>query len=154
MRKNLKSGHAVNKYRTRKYINVHNSNQHHDNHDSASRHQLFSFLRASALLFLPHNLRRVILRHRTKENNNIAKNHGYRLNIVPFATYTIRLRLLCLLCPQSVDKEILDVLPKIKEAKNIVGLMDRETLTFDVALQRTEDEVSERIRSRLRRLGA
>ncbi|CAN0448718.1 unnamed protein product, partial [Ectocarpus sp. 12 AP-2014] len=42
---------------------------------------------------------------------------------------------------QSVDKEILDVLPKIKEAKNIVGLMDRDTLTFDVALQRTEDEV-------------
>lgn len=42
---------------------------------------------------------------------------------------------------QSVDKEILDILPKIKEAKNIVGLMDRDTLTFDVALQRTEDEV-------------
>lgn len=42
---------------------------------------------------------------------------------------------------QSVDKEILDVLPKLKEAKNIVGLMDRDTLTFDVALQRTEDEV-------------
>ncbi|CAM9781170.1 unnamed protein product [Pylaiella littoralis] len=42
---------------------------------------------------------------------------------------------------QSVDKEILDVLPKIKEAKNIVGLMDRDTLVFDVALQRTEDEV-------------
>lgn len=40
------------------------------------------------------------------------------------------------------------MLPKIKEAKNIVGLMDRDTLTFDVALQRTEDEVSERIRSR------
>lgn len=40
-----------------------------------------------------------------------------------------------------MDKEILDVLPKIKEAKNIVGLMDRDTLTFDVALQRTEDEV-------------
>ena len=43
---------------------------------------------------------------------------------------------------QSVDKEILDILPKIKEAKNIVGLMDRDTLTFDVALQRTEDEVT------------
>lgn len=43
---------------------------------------------------------------------------------------------------QSVDKEILDILPKIKEAKNIVGLMDRDTLTFDVALQRTEDEVN------------
>lgn len=40
-----------------------------------------------------------------------------------------------------MDKEILDVLPKIKEAKNIVGLMDRDTLVFDVALQRTEDEV-------------
>ncbi|CAM9813311.1 unnamed protein product, partial [Hapterophycus canaliculatus] len=45
------------------------------------------------------------------------------------------------LLPSNVDKEILDVLPKIKEAKNIVGLMDRDTLTFDVALQRTEDEV-------------
>ena len=45
------------------------------------------------------------------------------------------------LLSQSVDKEILDVLPKMKEAKNIVGLMDRDTLTFDVALQRTEDEV-------------
>lgn len=33
------------------------------------------------------------------------------------------------------------MLPKIKEAKHIVGLMDRDTLTFDVALQRTEDEV-------------
>lgn len=43
---------------------------------------------------------------------------------------------------QSVDKEILDILPKIKEAKKIVGLMDRDTLTFDVALQRTEDEVT------------
>lgn len=42
---------------------------------------------------------------------------------------------------QGVDKEILDVLPKIKEAKNIVGLMDRDTLTFDVVLQRAEDEV-------------
>lgn len=42
---------------------------------------------------------------------------------------------------QSIDKEILDLLPKIKEAKNIVGLMDRDSLTFDVALQRTEDEV-------------
>lgn len=42
---------------------------------------------------------------------------------------------------QSIDKEILDLLPKIKEAKKIVGLMDRDSLTFDVALQRTEDEV-------------
>ena len=50
--------------------------------------------------------------------------------------------LFCIRLSQSVDKEILDVLPKIKEAKNIVGLMDRDTLTFDVALQRTEDEVS------------
>lgn len=57
--------------------------------------------------------------------------------------YLFSLPLLCLfVClSQSVDKEILDVLPKIKEAKNIVGLMDRDTLTFDVALQRTEDEV-------------
>lgn len=51
--------------------------------------------------------------------------------------------MLCLpYASQSVDKEILDILPKIKEAKNIVKLMDRDTLTFDVALQRTEDEVS------------
>lgn len=49
---------------------------------------------------------------------------------------------------QGVDKEILDVLPKIKEAKNIVGLMDRDTLTFDVALQRTEDEVGRAGRTR------
>ncbi|CAM9536993.1 unnamed protein product, partial [Ascophyllum nodosum] len=42
---------------------------------------------------------------------------------------------------QSIDKEILDLLPKIKEAKNIVGLMDRDSLTFDIALQRTEKEV-------------
>lgn len=47
----------------------------------------------------------------------------------------------CVCVLQGVDKEILDVLPKIKEAKHIVGLMDRDTLTFDVALQRTEDEV-------------
>lgn len=54
--------------------------------------------------------------------------------------------LLCSVClSQSVDKEILDVLPKIKEAKNIVGLMDRDTLTFDVALQRTEDEVRQTV---------
>ena len=42
---------------------------------------------------------------------------------------------------KSIDKEILDLLPKIKEAKNIVGLMDRDSLTFDIALQRTEKEV-------------
>lgn len=40
-----------------------------------------------------------------------------------------------------MDKEILDVLPKLKEVKKVVGLMDRDTLTFDVALQRAEDEV-------------
>lgn len=63
---------------------------------------------------------------------------------VPFIHWELVLVVVCRrlrLSSQSVDKEILDVLPKIKEAKNIVGLMDRDTLTFDVALQRTEDEV-------------
>lgn len=57
--------------------------------------------------------------------------------------FALLLVLRVFLLSQSVDKEILDVLPKIKEAKNIVGMMDRDTLTFDVALQRTEDEVQQ-----------
>jgi hypothetical protein len=40
-----------------------------------------------------------------------------------------------------VDREILDLLPKTKEAKSIVRLMDRDSLTFDVALQRMEDSL-------------
>jgi hypothetical protein len=40
---------------------------------------------------------------------------------------------------EMVDREILDLLPKTKEAKNIVRLMDRDVLTFDVALQRVEE---------------
>ncbi|CAM9272315.1 unnamed protein product [Chrysoparadoxa australica] len=40
---------------------------------------------------------------------------------------------------QLVDKEILDLLPKTKEAKSIVNIMDRDSLTFDVALQKPED---------------
>jgi hypothetical protein len=42
---------------------------------------------------------------------------------------------------QMVDREILDLLPKTKEAKSIVRLMDRDSLTFDVALQRMEDSL-------------
>ncbi|CAM9194143.1 unnamed protein product, partial [Phaeothamnion confervicola] len=41
---------------------------------------------------------------------------------------------------QGVDREILDVLPKVKEAKKIVRLMDRDSLAFDVALQRAEGD--------------
>lgn len=42
---------------------------------------------------------------------------------------------------QMVDREILDLLPKTKEAKSLVKLMDRDTLSFDVALQRMEDSL-------------
>ena len=42
---------------------------------------------------------------------------------------------------QMIDREILDLLPKTKEAKYVARLMDRDSLTFDVALQRTEDNM-------------
>ncbi|GMI09861.1 hypothetical protein TrLO_g15271 [Triparma laevis f. longispina] len=39
----------------------------------------------------------------------------------------------------AVDREILELLPKTKELKKIVGLLDRDQLSFDVTLQRTDD---------------
>jgi hypothetical protein len=41
----------------------------------------------------------------------------------------------------AVDREILELLPKTKELKKIVGLLDRDCLTFDVTLQRTDDKL-------------
>ena len=41
----------------------------------------------------------------------------------------------------AVDREILELLPKTKELKLIVGLLDRDMLSFDVTLQRTEDKL-------------
>ena len=42
---------------------------------------------------------------------------------------------------QAVDREILELLPKTKELKKIVGILDRDQLSFDVTLQRTEDRL-------------
>lgn len=36
----------------------------------------------------------------------------------------------------AVDNAILDLLPKIKEAKQIVDLLNRVTMTFDVVLEK------------------
>ena len=41
----------------------------------------------------------------------------------------------------AVDREILELLPKTKELKKIVGMLDRDCLTFDVTLQRTDDKL-------------
>ncbi len=41
----------------------------------------------------------------------------------------------------AVDREILELLPKTKELKKIVGLLDRDQLSFDVTLQRTDDKL-------------
>lgn len=40
----------------------------------------------------------------------------------------------------SVDREIMDLLPKIKEAKRLVELMNRSELTFEASLYKTKDE--------------
>ena len=42
---------------------------------------------------------------------------------------------------QAVDREILELLPKTKELKKIVGILDRDQLSFDVTLQRTDDQL-------------
>lgn len=41
----------------------------------------------------------------------------------------------------AVDNSILDLLPKIKEAKTAVDLMNRVTLTFDVVLEKGHDAI-------------
>jgi hypothetical protein len=40
----------------------------------------------------------------------------------------------------SVDREIMDLLPKIKEAKRLVDLMNRSELTFEASLYKTKDD--------------
>jgi len=41
----------------------------------------------------------------------------------------------------SVDNQILDLLPKTKEAKQIVDLLNRVTMTFDVVLEKGPDQI-------------
>jgi len=41
----------------------------------------------------------------------------------------------------SVDNQILDLLPKTKEAKNLVDLLNRVTMTFDVVLEKGPDQI-------------
>ena len=41
----------------------------------------------------------------------------------------------------SVDNSIMDLLPKTKEAKQIVDLLNRVTMSFDVVLQKGEDQI-------------
>jgi hypothetical protein len=41
----------------------------------------------------------------------------------------------------SVDNQILDLLPKVKEAKQTVDLLNRVTMTFDVVLEKGQDHV-------------
>ena len=63
----------------------------------------------------------------------------------PFLTPRFARRLFCSSPSQhdramaAVDREILELLPKTKELKKIVGLLDRDQLSFDVTLQRTDD---------------
>jgi len=41
----------------------------------------------------------------------------------------------------AVDNQILDLLPKIKEAKQTVDLLNRVTMSFDVVLEKGADHV-------------
>ena len=41
----------------------------------------------------------------------------------------------------AVDNQILDLLPRTKEAKQTVDLLNRVTMTFDVVLEKGQDHI-------------
>lgn len=54
----------------------------------------------------------------------------------------------------AVDNAILDLLPKTKEAKQTVDLLNRVTMSFDVVLEKGLDQVSPLLTAPLLCVGA